>query len=107
MQRQHPLVLVVDDDLDVREAFTDALHLAGYDVITMPDGRLALDFLPTQQPPDVILLDMVMPGRDGFEFRKTQLARPDWADVPTIVISADRMVPQRWQETRLAGFLTK
>ena len=60
-------VLVVDDDPDVREMLTRALQRHGWGAATAVDGRTALDALAAKKP-DLILLDLMMPGMDGFEF---------------------------------------
>jgi CheY-like chemotaxis protein len=59
----------------------------GYRVLRAYDGRQALQILEYQRP-DVILLDLVMPEMDGFEFLSIKNQNPQWADIPTILISA-------------------
>jgi CheY-like chemotaxis protein len=100
-------ILVVDDDMDVRDAYAQILDDSGYDAVSMRDGRTALDYLRTHAAPSAILLDVVMPNMDGFDFRQTQLKDPRWAAIPTLVVSADRLVAKRWIETGIAEFLTK
>ena len=65
------------------------LSLEGYSTATVANGREALDYLHNgHERPDVILLDLMMPVMDGWEFRRKQQADPSLADVPVIVLSA-------------------
>lgn len=82
-------VLIVDDDVDVREAVADMLGEEGYEVITAEDGLQALKTLTTYASDIcVILLDLMMPNMDGREFRRQQLVAPAIAAIPVIVVSA-------------------
>jgi CheY-like chemotaxis protein len=84
----HCPVLIVEDDEDLREMMAQLLMLEGFDAATVSNGREALDYLQTAAKPDVILLDLMMPVMDGWEFRRQQQADPDLAPVPVIVLSA-------------------
>jgi CheY-like chemotaxis protein len=82
-------VLVVDDDRDVREALVEVLTGRGFRVTTAADGREALQVLRTLRvPPFAVLLDLMMPVMDGYEFLKAQKSDPSIADVPVAVVSA-------------------
>lgn len=85
-----PLLLVVEDDADVREAMSDVLRDAGYQVRPAPDGDAAMEALRGGLRPAAILLDLMMPGMNGYEFRARQRADPAIADIPVIVLSAMR-----------------
>jgi len=61
-------VLIVDDDVDTREALSDALSAAGFRVEQQPDAAKALEHIERHGHPDVILLDLRMPGMDGAQF---------------------------------------
>ena len=77
-------VLVVDDEAQIRRALRTALAGHGYRVDVAEDGEAALAELASQVP-DVLLLDLVMPGVDGFEvLRQTRV----WSQLPIIVLSA-------------------
>lgn len=77
-------ILVVDDEPQIRRALRTALTGHGYDVEIAEDGETALALLAAR-PADAVVLDLVMPGVDGFEvLRETRT----WSDVPVIVLSA-------------------
>ncbi len=85
----HPTVLVVDDDRDVRSFLCDLLRDEGYTTIGLEDGVIAWDWLhTTESPPQLILLDLMMPIMSGWEFRQRQVSEPHLAVIPVIVISA-------------------
>jgi CheY-like chemotaxis protein len=82
------LVMVVDDDDDIRETLAGLLEDEGYAVAAFPSGRDALNALRSGVGPQVILLDLMMPVMDGTEFRREQLADPALAAIPVILITA-------------------
>ncbi len=83
----HP-ILVVDDAAAVREAIQSLLEMEGYSVVVARDGEQALQHLRSGLDPALILLGVHMPVKDGFQFRREQLATPEWATIPTIIWSA-------------------
>jgi len=85
---KHCPVLIVEDDEDLREMMAQLLTLEGFQAATVANGREALDYLHQSGKPDVILLDLMMPVMDGWEFRRHQQADPAIAPVPVIVLSA-------------------
>ena len=83
-------VLVVEDDVDVRDAVSEALRDAGYTVVAAENGVAALDYLHSSAPlPGVILLDLMMPRMDGLEFRERQRGDPRLAGIPVAILTAD------------------
>ena len=98
-------VLIVEDDDDLRDMMAQMLTLEGYDAAAVANGREALDYLHSASPPNVILLDLMMPVMDGWEFRRQQQADPDIAPVPVIVLSA--LDPSRAAVVDAAAFLKK
>ena len=82
-------LLLVEDDSSIRFALSDMLTDEGFDVTTVVNGRDALDELRHSAPPDVILLDLMMPVMDGWEFRVEQRADPLLASIPLLAMSAD------------------
>ena len=80
-------VLVVDDDHAIREFLTMALEDEGYRVKTAASGREALDEV-RRDPPDVILLDLVMPTTDGWSFLVTRRTSSAECHTPVLAMSA-------------------
>ena len=80
-------ILVVDDEFSIRELLTDFLEGEGYEVIIAPDGRKAVD-MATSENPDVILLDVTMPGIGGIEVCSELRAAESTCSVPIIMMTA-------------------
>jgi CheY-like chemotaxis protein len=80
-------VLVVDDDPDICAALQMVLQVYGYHVTTASDGAEALHKLRGGEVPSIILLDLMMPGMDGVQFRSEQLRDPELATIPVVVLS--------------------
>ena len=81
-------ILLVDDDPGFLMWASAALRARGHQVTTASDGREALAQIRKEGRPDLILLDLMMPVMDGWQFREAQLKDPAIADVPTVVITA-------------------
>ncbi len=77
-------ILLVDDERAILRVFGIKLRISGFDVVTAPSGEEALDLVKSQ-PPDIMLLDVIMPGIDGFEVLEKVRA---FSDLPVIVFSA-------------------
>jgi CheY-like chemotaxis protein len=81
-------VLVVEDDQDLREIISLTLQARGHTVVTASDGAEALSWLRAQDPmPCLVLLDLMMPGMNGFELSATMQADPALAAIPVVVIT--------------------
>jgi CheY-like chemotaxis protein len=100
-------ILIVEDDLDVREALTQVLEFEGYSVVGATNGREALDRLRAGALPSLILLDLMMPVMDGLQFRAAQMRDPSLAHIPVVVISADGKVDQKVASLGVAGYMKK
>jgi CheY-like chemotaxis protein len=82
-------VLVIEDDADLRESLAEVLVNKGYEVKTAVHGEEALEALRRDDDlPSVILLDLMMPVMNGWEFRLQQLSDPRLATIPTVIMSA-------------------
>lgn len=102
-----PLILIVEDHDAARKALVELLSTTGYDVVAAENGREALARLGDGARPDVILLDLVMPVMDGWEFMKRQ--RSDWqlCTIPTIVTTGIPSHDPRCLEMPIVRFLPK
>ena len=81
-------VLIVEDDADLREMMAQLLTVEGYTVEAAANGHDALEFLRSGPLPALILLDLMMPVMDGWEFWRRQRDDPAIAAVPVVVLSA-------------------
>lgn len=81
-------VLIVEDEEDLREMMREALEFNGYSVITAREGGEALDKLTRIEDLCLILLDLLMPGMNGWDLFERVRARPELAAVPIIVHSS-------------------
>lgn len=80
-------VLVVDDQQDIRLMCRVNLALEGYEVVEATDGAQALEMIAAT-PPDLVLLDVMMPGIDGWEVLDTLQADPALAEIPVVMLTA-------------------
>ncbi len=92
--------LLVDDDEVVRRGVRQALEPIGWKVAEAENGLLAVESL-TAARPDVIILDLMMPQMDGFEFLDELRRRPEWQDIPVVVITAKDLTEE--ERNRLNG----
>ena len=95
-----PTVLVIDDDARDRRLVVDTLEPEGYNVLSAEDGEAGLELVRRERPA-VVLLDLVMPGLDGFAVVERMRADPSTADVPIVVMTAKDL--RRSDRERLAG----
>jgi CheY-like chemotaxis protein len=84
-------VLVVEDDADTREMMRHTIQKMGLAVAEAVDGRRALGWLGEHAPPAMILLDLMMPEMDGFEFLDALGARTEWHEIPIVVVTAKQL----------------
>jgi CheY-like chemotaxis protein len=82
-----PWVLIVDDDEDIRDSIQSLLQLRGFTVDTAADGLSALERMRAGPPPALVILDFMMPGMNGEEFRVAQLREPALAAVPVVLLT--------------------
>jgi two-component system chemotaxis response regulator CheY len=81
-------LLIIEDDPDLGDVLCRVLSLSGYRAARATDGLVALEMLRKEDLPDVILLDMMLPRMNGWEFRRAQLEDKRLKDIPVIVLSA-------------------
>ena len=101
-------VLVVDDDLAMRESLMALLDWDGYRTVGAENGREALDLLRRGGVrPCLIILDLMMPIMDGWQFRAEQRADPRLVDIPVIVFSARLGVTNAVNSLQVVAAITK
>jgi CheY-like chemotaxis protein len=102
------LILIVEDDTDIREDLAEILRAEGYEVATAANGEVACDWLwHAPALPDVILLDLMMPVMDGWHFRAEQLQDATLAGIPVVVLSGAGDVRREATALGAAGYVTK
>jgi CheY-like chemotaxis protein len=84
----HGRVLVVEDDDNSRTMISRMVARDGWTVVEAENGRVALDMLAEQGPPEIILLDLIMPVMDGLQFIDELRKRPQWRSIPIVVLTA-------------------
>ena len=100
-------ILVVEDDSTISSSLKELLEDNGYAVLTAFNGSEALDILKKITAPSLIILDLMMPIMDGFEFRENQLSNPLIKDIPVIIMSADGHIEEKRERARTAYYLKK
>lgn len=81
-------VMIVEDDADTREMLERFLELEGFAVRTAANGQLALEALQADAAACVILLDLMMPVMNGWQFREAQANDPRFSNIPVVVVTA-------------------
>lgn len=105
-----PDLLLVEDDRDVREAIAEVLEQEGYAVAQARSGVEAIQRLnESEAPPVAILLDLMMPVMDGWEFLARRQHHESWLSIPIVIISADSNAKDRVESlpSAIAAYLRK
>jgi CheY-like chemotaxis protein len=106
-RRSRPLVLLVDDLEDQRELYRQYLQFAGFDVAVARDGYEAVD-RALRMRPDVVIMDLAMPGLDGFETTQRLKVLEATRAIPIIALTAHGTLPREWALTAgCAAYLKK
>jgi CheY-like chemotaxis protein len=82
-------VLVVEDHEDTACLLRFILEREGYGVTHVRDGRMAQDLITTTPPPDLLLLDIMLPSLTGLELLRAVRTTPEWQWIPVILLTAD------------------
>jgi CheY-like chemotaxis protein len=82
-----PIVLLIEDHDDTTDAMQAVLEGWGYEVVTARHGAEALHLLAGGLRPDAIVLDLMMPEADGWDFRRVQRANSQWEGIPVVVVT--------------------
>ena len=97
-------VLVVDDDASIRQLLRRILEEEGYTVVEADNGRVALERLG-ERVPGAILLDLMMPEMDGFEFLSALHEREAWRHIPVVIVTAKDLTSE--EHDRLNGSVVR
>lgn len=101
-------VLLVEDDIDIRETLTELLEDEGHEVLCAENGQVALDTLANNTDlPHVILLDLMMPIKNGFEFCMEKENDAKISHIPIIVMSADGHIRDNKSLISASAYLRK
>lgn len=101
-------ILIVDDEPDMRLLLTDLLRAEGYDVATAADGAKAFEYLRSATTlPSLILLDLVMPNLDGWQFIEERTLDPHLARIPVVLISGQAAARETARSLGLASYIEK
>lgn len=103
----HHRVLVVDDFEATREAIVSMLASKGFDAIGAASGPIALDLFQAGMRPCVVLLDVRMPGMEGWEVWERMKAHPELESTPVVILSADAADDVRARSVGIREFLRK
>lgn len=100
-------ILIIEDDSDMRAFYRDALEMEGYSVGTVGSARNAIEILKNGSLPDLILLDLSMPGMSGAEFLQLLRMTPEWSQIKVIIISGWDDLKTRAKEIGANGYIKK
>jgi len=101
-------VLVVEDEPNILDSLSFLMKQAGFDVRLARDGDAALRMVESAAP-DLVLLDIMLPRRDGFDVCRTIRANPEWKDVRIVILTAKGRAPDRRKGMQLGAdeYITK
>ncbi|QDG52378.1 response regulator [Persicimonas caeni] len=94
--------LVVEDDPDTRNIMQRNIEAAGWQVDTAANGRIAIEQLEELHP-DIILLDLMMPEMDGFEFLREIRKHDKWSDIPVVVVTARQLTRAEVEQLQMVS----
>lgn len=101
-------VFLIEDDQDIRSSIIEVLEDEGIPIDWATNGEEAMQkLLAAKSKPSLILLDLRLPVKDGFQFRSEQLSNPQLADIPVVVISADGRLEEKTESLGISGLLRK
>ena len=101
-------ILIVEDAEPIAASMAELLHQEGYEVACAANGKEALAHLEsTQVLPDLILLDLMMPQMDGYQFRAQQKQDPRLSHIPILLMTAGGDIQAKARELEARGYLRK
>ncbi len=101
-------IFLIEDSPEIQLLLERLLKEEGYFITTARNGKEAMAILNSDETlPDLILLDLMMPVMDGYEFRKVQMKTEGIREIPTVVMTADRDIDTKSKSLQAQGFLKK
>jgi two-component system phosphate regulon response regulator PhoB len=101
-------VMLVEDDADICSSIRDILESEGYEVASAGDGEEAMRLLRDMiRKPQLILLDLKLPGKDGLQFRREQREDGALSAIPVVFLSADGKLKEKTADAGIRGLLRK
>jgi two-component system, chemotaxis family, chemotaxis protein CheY len=108
MPTEAPTILIVEDDEDARDLLKRILDAKGFNAAVAGDGAEALQYLrASEDEVDLILLDLMMPKMNGWEFRAAQLEDERFRSIPVVVLTADARAAAKAEEVSASGYVAK
>ena len=106
--RKEKLILIIEDNTDIRNFVSRLLELEGYRVLNTGDSEEGMSLLRGNHV-DLLLLDLLLPGRDGWSILKEMKSTPELADIPVVALTAVAESPQRRRTLQMgaADYLIK
>ncbi|MEQ8339078.1 MAG: response regulator [Cyclobacteriaceae bacterium] len=86
-ETDHKTILIVDDELNIRETLQDLLEIQGYNTLVAPDGEAAM-FMAVRELPDLIISDIMMPKMDGYELLEVIRSYKKTRYIPFLMLTA-------------------
>ena len=105
MERKQKTILIADDDKDIVDSITAILDHSGYEVLNVMDGTSVMQAVKAL--PDLILLDIQMPGHDGPTVCRQLKRQASTKDIPVIIVSASMDVQQKAEQAGADDYLEK
>lgn len=109
MNSKRHKILVVDDERDILDFLSNLLDMNGFDVITADDGMAVLDIC-LEHRPDLLILDMMMPNKDGWGVQDDLESRAETRDIPIIILTAKDLTITKMINTqvyKVSDFIAK
>lgn len=99
-------ILVIDDEMDFADTLKQCLEMFEYEVKTASNGKEGLDIL-NEEMPDLIVLDLMMPVMDGFEFYRIIKTDPKWHSIPVLIVTGRSDMEDTIEAVDVDEFMTK
>jgi DNA-binding response OmpR family regulator len=107
-KRETKTVLIIEDEIDIQNFASRVLELEGYQVLKASDGEVGMEII-REKPVALVLLDLRLPGRDGWSILREMKHNPELSTIPVVVLTAIAETVQRKRTLRMgaARYLTK